>query len=276
MVRVALFALLVALVTAPGVSAAPAAHNPVSFTDPTGDSGAGPDITGVTISNTVANVIHFQIAIANATILPDNHFVGVFIDADRNPSTGAFGGFEYSIQTAGALGQTLLGLWNGTTYAQAPAPSLVKIWVSGGTMTFQISNAVLGNTTGFNFWVATEVLPEAGDWDDVAPDGTAVYSYGLSTPHLTGATARFSPAAPRAGRRFSVTSVTLRFGANDQAPAASVRCRATLGGKALRGSGRGGCTFSIPRSAKGKRLVVTITAGSGGQSRTFRSTFRVR
>ncbi len=169
-----------------------------------------------------------------------------------------------------------LGRWNGSTYATAPAPSLVKAWASGGTMTFQIANADLESTTMFESWAATELLPGAGDFDDVAPDGTDVYSYALSTPHATGATARFSSAAPRAGRRFTVVGVTLQFGANDQAPAARLRCRARLGGKALRGSGRGGCTFAIPRSAKGKRLVITIAASSGGESRTLRSTFQVR
>jgi hypothetical protein len=277
MSRVALAGVVAAFVLAPGAASAPFAHNPISAADPTGDAGGGPDITGVTISNTVANVIRFQIAIANPGILPDTHFVAVFINADMNASTGAFGGFEYTIQTGGALGQALVGQWNGDTYVPVEAPSLVKIWVGGGTMTFQLANSVLGNTTTFTWWAATEILPEIeDDWDDVAPDGTAVYSYTLSTPHVASAAARYAPATPRAGRRFAVSGVTLRLTSDESVAAASYRCRATLAGRAVRGTGRGACTFALPRSARGKRFVVTITATLGTDSRVVRRTFRVR
>jgi hypothetical protein len=277
MLRVALAAVAVALLAAPSASPAPSAHNPISFTDPAGDAGGGPDITGATISNTAAGVIRFQIAIANATILPDNHLVGVFINADRDASTGFFGGFEYAIQAAGALGQAIVGRWDGMNYAPVSAPSLVKVWVSGGSMTFQISSAELGNTTGFTWWAVTEALPEPeSDWDDTAPDGLDVYSYTVAAPHIGSATARYSSAAPRAGRRFTVAAVTLRLSSDETVPAASFRCRATLGGRAIRGAGRGGCTFSIPRSARGKRLTVTVDATLGSESRTVRRTFRVR
>jgi hypothetical protein len=58
--------------------------------------------------------------------------------------------------------------------------------------------------------------------------------------------------------------------------ATSFACRATLGGRALRGSGEGGCRFSLPRNARGKRLVLVITATVADQSRTVRTGFRVR
>jgi hypothetical protein len=269
-------AAMVALLAAPGASPTSTAHNPVSFTDPTGDSAAGPDITGVTISNTVARVIRFQVAIANTVILPENHFVGIFIDADSDTSNGPFGGYEHTIQTAGAAGQAVFARWDGTTYVPTAAPSLVKIWVSGGTMTFEISAADLGNATEFASWVGTEVLPQEGDFDDTAPDGDAVHTYTLSSPHIVSAAARYSIAAPRAGRRFSATGVTFQLTSKEQLPATSLRCRATLAGRAVRGSGRGNCTFALAKTARGKRLAITITATLGAESRTLRSTFRVR
>ena len=137
----------------PGITwLTPTGHNPIRFVDPAGDSAGGPDITAVTISNTAAKVIRFEIAIANTAILADNQFVGIFIDADNDASNGPFGGFEYTIQAAGALGQAVLGRWDGSAYAPTSAPSLVKIWVSDGTMTFQIAAADLGNATSFAFW----------------------------------------------------------------------------------------------------------------------------
>jgi hypothetical protein len=279
MSRVVLAVVLAAFVVAPGAASAPSTHNPISAVDPAGDAtSGGPDITGVTISNTMANAIRFEVDLAATGVLPDGHLVAVFINADMNPSTGFFGGFEYSIQTAGTLSPPLLGQWNGTEYVTVTAAVLVKSWDStNGTMTFQIPNSALGNTTAFTWWAATEILPEVeDDFDDVAPDGTAVYSYTLGAPHVTGATARYSPATPRAGRRFSVTGVTLRLSSEETVPATSYRCRATLAGRAIRGTGRGGCTYLLPRNARGKRLVVTTTATLGTESRPVRRTFRVR
>jgi hypothetical protein len=69
--------------------------------------------------------------------------------------------------------------------------------------------------------------------------------------------------------------VTLQTG--DTMAAARLNCRATLAGKRLRGTGRGGCTFRLPASAKRKRLVVEVTAApAGGEAETGVQTFRVR
>ena len=114
----------------PDTSASPASHNPRTFTDPTGDSAGGaPDIASVLVGNTRAGIIRLEISIANAPpLLRDADFVGVFINADRNASTGGLGGFEYTIQTTGGIpGQLVFGRWNGSTYATTSAPSLVKI-----------------------------------------------------------------------------------------------------------------------------------------------------
>ena len=57
----------------------------------------------------------------------------------------------------------------------------------------------------------------------------------------------------------------------------SYRCLATLGGKPIRGTGRGGCTFELPRSAKRKRLVVTFFVTYRGNTGRFEPyVFRVR
>jgi len=42
------------------------------------------------------------------------------------------------------------------------------------------------------------------------------------------------------------------------------RCVARLGGRPLRGSGKGGCTFKLPENAKGKRLRVSLVVTYGG------------
>ena len=143
-------------------------------------------------------------------------------------------------------------------------------------MTFEISKTDLGNTSGFWFWAATEVLPPNDTWDDTAPDGDAIWRYMLSVPHVKTARAAVSPAAPRAGKAFRVTAVTFTLETGEQLPASGYRCRATLGGRALRGSGAGACTFSVPGSAKGKRLALTTTASLAGETRTITSAYAVR
>ena len=274
-------ALVAASAGAVGVGAATGAgpgagsQNPQVNVDPTGDSGGGLDISTVTISNTAAGSIHFDIAIANAgPLLPDDGVVAVFIDADRDPSTG-IDGFEYTIQTSGSLGGAVLGHWDGTRMVAVDAPSLVKVWNVGEGLGFEISRTDLGGTDSFLAWTGT-YSKAADQWTDYAPDGDGTYDYTLSMPQIASVKARFAPATPRAGRRFAVTGVTFRLRTDEKLPAERFRCRATLGGKALHGAGKGGCRFSLPRTSKGKRLALVVTATLGGQTRTIRTTLRVR
>ena len=272
---VAIVALATMSMASSGASA-PMAHNPLTFSDPAGDSGSGPDITSVVVGNTAAGLIRFEISIANTVLLPAEHFVGVFIDADRNAATGVFEGFEYTIQTAGMMGELVLARWDGSQFVRVAAPSLVKVWQSGGTMTFRISSADLGNTQGFSFFAGTAVLPVEDSFDDTAPDGIATFTYTLSTPHIATVRPTFAPTRPRAGRAFRVAGVRVGLAGDEVVTATSFRCRATLAGRALRGSGVGGCRYQLPRTARGKRLVIAITATVGDQSQTVRSAFRVR
>jgi hypothetical protein len=53
-------------------------------------------------------------------------------------------------------------------------------------------------------------------------------------------------------------------------------CSATLAGRPFRGRGPGGCTFRLPRSARGNRLVVTVTVSYLGEVVSGVVTYRVR
>jgi hypothetical protein len=97
----------------------------------------------------------------------------------------------------------------------------------------------------------------------------------MFTPVITAVNTQFQPAQPRAGHTFTAAAqVTL--GSGETVAATAARCKAQLAGKTLLGTGAGGCTFRIPKNAKGKRLVVTVTAGyADATPATSRAAFRV-
>src|SRR5689334_6628120 len=137
-------------------------------TDPTGDAkGGAPDITQVVTSNDAAGTITFQIT--TATPLIDTSEMLVALNTDSNPGTGA-GGAEYLlIAGTGGFG---IGKWNGTTFAQATAPSL-SMTRSGNVVEFKINRSDLGVTDRFGFAVLTANFDAADTFlgEDDAPDG---------------------------------------------------------------------------------------------------------
>lgn len=245
-------------------------HNPVESTDPTGDSGAAADISNVLTANTIAGVIRFEVTLANRPTLPENSdVIAVVIDSDRN------GTVDYEIHSVGLLGLELVRMG-----ASGPEPVtaslLTKIW-SSGKLTLQIPSADLGNTTAFVYYVGTGVLSgSSATLEDFAPDGDQAFSYSLATPHIATVAPAYSPASPRAGRRFRVTRALIRFATDEESPAESLRCTARLGSKALRGTAPGACTYALPRNAKGKRLSLTITTTFRDQTATITRSLRVR
>ena len=95
-------ALALAVLT-PGASAVSKCEplSTTSFTDPAGDgSGANaPDITDVTVSSSEGGGTTFEIALADQSEFSTDMLVRVFVDSDKNASTGNDKGFEYLIQT---------------------------------------------------------------------------------------------------------------------------------------------------------------------------------
>jgi hypothetical protein len=84
---------------------------------------------------------------------------------------------------------------------------------------------------------------------------------------ISAVSVRSLPAAPTPGVTFTVrASIALSTGGS--VTPTSTKCSAKLAGVPLKGSGRGGCTFRIPKSAGGKRLTVSVTAGYEGKSKT--------
>ena len=245
-----------------GASGAGAAQ---TFTDPAGDAaGGGADITQVDVSNDAAGNITLAFTIPNRTTFGSTDTLAIVFDTDRSASTGS-SGFDYGI-VVDASGARIVH-WNGTTFVPSPQTTLTT---ANNGLTITVNRSELGNTSGFNFGAETLV---SGTASDVAPDtGSWSYDLGLK-PVLHTLAARFSPAKPRAGHVFRLAQTQLRLEDGTVVKADSITCLATLNGRRLAGR----CSWHIPASAHGKRLVVYLTAHYQGATATFTPwRFRVR
>jgi hypothetical protein len=259
-------AALVAVMGASPAYARLADHNPIEVTDPPGDSGGAADITRVTVANDLSGKILFVVQVGNRSGFVANDIVAIFIDSDKNPATGSpntgsdyFIGFDATVPAVG------LAKWNGTTFEDVATTSLRGAW-SAGYLAL-IDRAELGNTTAFDFQVITALT--TSDQHDVSPDGD-FQTFAVAPPHIASIAPGFSTLKPRAATTFRLKTVQLTLETDETAAAGSFSCKAKLAGKRLKGTGPGGCTFKLPKTAKGKKLSVTITAApAGGKAQTF-------
>jgi hypothetical protein len=255
------------------VLAAPA-FSDSNYSDTTGEDPGSADITTIHVANSpVAGTISFTVHIANLPTLTDGTSLEILVDSDKNPATGNSLGADY-----------LLGLDSGGWYwTKWNAAKRVFADVPGATMLVTFDNGVLeatmhdsdiGGVQTFAFGVLTVRGTDPNNpIIDVAPNALPLYLYDLvQAPAVTSTTVNVSGVA-RAGHRFTVRSLSVRLSNGLAAHATSLRCRARLGGALLRGTGSGGCSFSVPRTANGKRLVVLVTGSYAGRSlaKTFRA-----
>ena len=182
----------------------------MTFTDPVGDSGAKPDISGGSVRNDDAGMITFTVTFANRPALSTDDFVQIIIDADNASWTGQ-DGFDYVIQYGFASNPSgiALGHWDGTKYAIVP--STVSGSFSVGNLTVALSFRDLDDTARIQYYVHSETRHlEADPAYDDAPDGKDVYSYQVKIPLLLD---KFSaPAKVKAGKGASA-SMSMTFAA---------------------------------------------------------------
>jgi len=273
---VSIAALAVGMAVAPA-HAGVTHHNPIGMADPTGDANGAADIVRVTVANDTSGLLLFHVQSVNRTDITPGDVVLIRIDSDRSAQTGEpdrGGGIDYVIEINATAGAIFLRRWTGATFERAETTTLIGRYEGG--YAFFVNRSDVGNPTAIRFYAVTLLATGAAGQADVAPS-TSFYDYALSISHVESMTPRWAPAAPRAGATFRLRSLQLTLQTGDRAAAARFTCRATLARKRLRGTGRGGCTFRLPASARGKRFVVDVTAAPrGGEAETGRQTFRVR
>jgi hypothetical protein len=77
----------------------------------------------------------------------------------------------------------------------------------------------------------------------------------------TGTTVTVSGPA-KAGKKFVVGPFSVNLSDGTSVDLNGLKCSATLGAAKLKGTGKGGCTFTVPKTAKGKKLSVKVTGTS--------------
>jgi hypothetical protein len=251
------------------------ASNSASFTDPTGDGGAGPDIANTLVSSDDAGNITIRIELPNRPALPATLYTETHIDADSNAATGEpdFGA-EYLLGSDGpAYG---LARWNGSAWEGVPPPASLNASYSSG-ITYTINASDLGGTTGFRFWVGVSEDPAATTFSDVAPE-FGLFAYALArTPAVVDLVVPAAVSTPRAGKLFSARAIRLELDNGDVVAPDERTCTLKIAGKVVKPLA-GGCKWRIPAAAAGKRAVLKVTLAYGEErlARTFTSRVRAR
>lgn len=259
----------------------PAAAPAADYADSRGDNGASADIGAVRVQLAQDGYIHVRPEIAAQPALFSPGSVLVAFDTDRSLTTGA---------TEGLLGADLLTLflfedlssgvlrWNGADWEEAQLQEGdVRYLVGSSGFELLIRPGVLGNVSSFGVTIFAATGTVGENQLDRAPDSGMWLFDATPTPTVTTLDVTWSPRLPRVGSIFRSAAVLLDLSNGKSVPAPSYRCTATLGGRAIRGRGAGGCTFTIPKRAKGKRLEITVVATFKGQRIPFEPyVFRVR
>ncbi len=160
--------LLAAAVLSLVLVASAGAANTTTFADQAGDAGAGPDVTGLTVSTDDAGMVTIQLQLANRPSLQTNDEVGVTLDLDQNPDTGSvYYGTEVGIVFEGTNLVFLRPDPDGY-FTNAPAPSSLHATFANQTATFtvKLSDLGLAPNSGFNIVAAVD----SPDGVDTAPD----------------------------------------------------------------------------------------------------------
>ena len=252
------------------------------YSDAAGDSGAAPDITGLTVAGDESNgQMTFQIAESNPTAA--NSITELDIDSDANPATGdpSSRGADYAFQIDPAEHSFGFWHWNGLDWVST-SYATVRITASSGGFTISVNKSEFGNAAVMNFGAMTFTSNSAAT-DSAPDDGLWNYSFHAHGPNIVSVLVATKPAfGPRVGKLFTITPTGLTLPPSGRTSTAallpeSYTCTATLGTKKLVGVATGGCTFKIPKKkARGKRLVVHLKVQYLGATKTVDFPFVVR
>lgn len=241
-----------ALVIGPAPAAAAGSN---SYLDVSGDGASAPDIGNVVVTNDDNGRIAMRVSVGNQPALTGTSAILIAIDSDRNKLTGDSIGIDY-LFGIDAVGFSF-GKWNGSDFADFQYAPVQVSYSSGVSFTFDRKD--IGSPPAFDFVVlAADMADGAAPTFDRAPEiGAWTYEVKITPPTVESARVSFAPSIPRAGKLFAATPGNVRLSNGDDVQPTGYTCRATLAGKPLQPAGV--CAWRIPKNARGKRIVVTVT-----------------
>lgn len=259
------FVFVLALAATLAVGGASAAHRAVAdtspsvYTDPAGDAGTAPDITGVTLTPGAGTVL---VDVTFSGALGSDGDLLFLVDADRNPQTGDHG-FEYLIdmEADGYYFET----WTGSEWDDLTNQDL-NAGLSDTEMQLTLTLADVGGVTSFDW----EAVGARGDDADLAPDtGEAQYPQAAATPPtIKGVVLPRAVFTARAGKTLRIPLLQLMLSDSTVVTVARQTCTLALKGAKLPALA-GGCAWKLPKTAKGKRLALKVAYVYNGAPRTW-------
>jgi hypothetical protein len=236
-----------------------------TYTDAAGEDAASADITNVVVSNDpAAHTVTIKVQIANMPTFEETALLGIAFDGDHNQATGDPSGLDSQF-LVGTEGWEF-DRWDGAQFAQVTGLGISVNYVDG-LLTVLFHDSDLGTTEAFDFLVLSlRGTDPANPVPDLAPNAAPLYAYTLTKaaakPTVTASTVAFK-ATPKSGKTVAVGPLSVTLSDGTSVTANGEHCSATLGGTHLTGKGAGGCTFVLPKKAKGKKLAVKVTGSYG-------------
>jgi hypothetical protein len=302
-----LAALSVTGATASAATFAPTrmAAGTASFSDPTGDAGAAPDISGVTVSNDDHGLITFRITVPNRSSLGPDDAVAVPLGTDDpDLATGLRSDGMNFVLVLDATGPSLL-VWDGEEMVTVdPAPGSVTGSFSDGVGVVTVLQEDLA--PGFpDMSVPIELrfyaLGIAFTGNDVlaqddAPDGDGIWNYRLVEPRRVVLTSFSGGRLVKAGGTLTVFMGAAHTDTGTAISSGTIGCTARIGSKTLKSkaqfitvvitstvtgrtvrSPKATCSFKVPKeSSKGKTIRGSISLRESGVTLRRSFTSRVR
>jgi hypothetical protein len=275
---------LAVLGVASGGGAASAGN--ATLTDPSGDSSGAPDITAVALSD-VPGTGTITVSVTASGLVASTS-VDVWLDTDKNSSTGSLCGCEYALeiwQEADDWGWTM-EKWSGTAWTMTPDSPVQRFSRSGDVFTWTFSKSDVGGAAGFAFQVGSYLADESGnirsaDW---APDG-GLWAYDLSSQQAQTVKAVVGkplvvPAKPSAGKLLSLAFPVTRSDNGETLSGATISATTKIGTASIPhtqslNGGTAAVNVFVPKKAKGKLLTVTVRISLNGQTTTKVVSFRI-
>jgi hypothetical protein len=192
-------------------SAAPTILNQTHVTDPTGDSGTGPDLSGMTVTTYSDGTVSFAVQFANRAFLQPNETAQIFVDlnddgtADLNLSIWPSGQPSYLARAAGTS-------W--TNIRQLP-----ELAITSGSFSVTLALSELQGAAAVpvapviqfsvGTWPNTNLSPSGADASDWLPSATSWSDHSVNAPAAnTTTTTQTSPAKVATGPATAGSSST--------------------------------------------------------------------